>query len=180
MSEINNPGGILGSEVTWAWFGTDQDTIENLDFEWVKLHPSQDDLPWGLEYANDCEIHYACRSRDIICSSDGSLSVVTLVLIYRESMLRVAGKGPTSCHDDFGYLEWTDLNLTELTPEDILVPIRALAADKRFYENFVRLCGCAKQPDVFVESIQDPELRDRLREIWAQGREEWETREEWD
>jgi len=168
-----DPESTLRREVTWAWFGTDQEIIGYLDFEWVRLEPQRDEPPWGLSYADDHETHYACRSRNLIHSLGGPISVVTLALIYRESLLKIAGEGPVSCQDDFNHPEWTDLDLTAEIPEDLLVCLRPLSADDSYYGNFVRICAKATEPDAFVESIWDPELRDKLREIWAVGREEW-------
>ncbi|NBS98731.1 MAG: hypothetical protein EBT08_21685 [Betaproteobacteria bacterium] len=169
-----DPESTLRSEVTWAWFGTDEEIIDYLDFDWVRLQPQDDEPPWGLSYVDDQETHYACRSRDLICALGGPISVVTLALMYRESMLRIAGEGPISCQDDFDYLERTELDLTSEIPEDLLVRLRALSANVSYYEQFVRICANSKEPDAFVESIRDPELRDTIREIWASGREEWE------
>jgi hypothetical protein len=39
MTEISDPESTLRSEVTWAWFGTDEEIIDCLDFEWVRLQP---------------------------------------------------------------------------------------------------------------------------------------------
>ena len=111
MTEISDPESTLRSEVTWAWFGTDEEIIDYLDFEWVRLQPQDDEPPWGLSYVDDQETHYACRSRDLICALGGPISVVTLALMYRESMLKIAGEGPISCQDDFDYLERTELDL---------------------------------------------------------------------
>jgi hypothetical protein len=115
--------------VTWAWFGTEKEIIDYLDFEWVRLQPQDDEPSWGLSYVDDQETHYACRSRDLICASGGPISVGTLALMYRESTLRIAGEGPISCQDDFDYLERTELDLTSEIPEDLLVRLRALSAN---------------------------------------------------
>ena len=163
---------FISWEIEMTYANVDITVISIFNIECRRLVPGLDTLRSDLNYV-DSSPHILFESDQLVISDEDIFLNHEVFLYQEESLLRFEDS-PSPSADGWIEGDWEKIDLTKELPEELLaVLVDGLKREDIEVANFIKYLGNKENPEEFLLSIRNTELRKVYKALWEENKDDY-------